>query len=642
MNFKLGTELHGFTVESVDKIEKINQCVYQLKYKKNGASLVHLSNKDTNNAFGIGFLTCPQDSSGVAHILEHLVLCGSKKFPVKDPFFSMLRRSLANFMNAFTASDWTMYPFSSQNPKDFYNLMDVYTDAVFFPLLKEKSFQQEAHRLEQQGAETIAQGVVFNEMKGAMSSPMEIMYRRTLNSVFPSITYHHNSGGEPVDILDLDLAQLQEFHKTHYHPSNAKFFSYGSFPLEKTLSFLAEKVLSHFQTASAKKIKIGKEKRYSKPQSFQFSYPLNPEETEKESYQIALSWLVCAVSDSQEVLALSLMEQILLGSLAAPLRYKLIESNLGKDLGDTTGYHSDYSETFFSVGLKGVAKKNLQAVEDLILDGLKEIVAQKIEPSFIESAIHQTELDIREISEGRYPYSLNLFFRFVGSWMNSGDIIKALSFDEQVESIKQKSKKGGYFESLIQKYLIDNPHRVRVELHPSKDYMKQQEYQIQQKVAQKAKATIPQNSQIATDKTATEKPATEKTAKEKTAKLKSDPAEAENLDCLPRLELKEIVLKTPRVKSRQKNGMSLYKQPTNGLEYWSIYLDNPNINFENLGEFTLICGMLTKIGTQKNSYEEFSALLNQYTGGIAFAACCASRLGYQNYHQFICASAVFK
>ena len=213
MNFKLGTELHGFTVESVDKIEKINQCVYQLKYKKNGASLVHLSNKDTNNAFGIGFLTCPQDSSGVAHILEHLVLCGSKKFPVKDPFFSMLRRSLANFMNAFTASDWTMYPFSSQNPKDFYNLMDVYTDAVFFPLLKEKSFQQEAHRLEQQGAETIAQGVVFNEMKGAMSSPMEIMYRRTLNSVFPSITYHHNSGGEPVDILDLDLAQLQEFHK---------------------------------------------------------------------------------------------------------------------------------------------------------------------------------------------------------------------------------------------------------------------------------------------------------------------------------------------------------------------------------------------------------------------------------------------
>ena len=231
MNFKLGTELHGFTVESVDKIEKINQCVYQLKYKKNGASLVHLSNKDTNNAFGIGFLTCPQDSSGVAHILEHLVLCGSKKFPVKDPFFSMLRRSLANFMNAFTASDWTMYPFSSQNPKDFYNLMDVYTDAVFFPLLKEKSFQQEAHRLEQQGAETIAQGVVFNEMKGAMSSPMEIMYRRTLNSVFPSITYHHNSGGEPVDILDLDLAQLQEFHKTHYHPSNAKFFSYGSFPL---------------------------------------------------------------------------------------------------------------------------------------------------------------------------------------------------------------------------------------------------------------------------------------------------------------------------------------------------------------------------------------------------------------------------
>ena len=164
MNFKLGTELHGFTVESVDKIEKINQCVYQLKYKKNGASLVHLSNKDTNNAFGIGFLTCPQDSSGVAHILEHLVLCGSKKFPVKDPFFSMLRRSLANFMNAFTASDWTMYPFSSQNPKDFYNLMDVYTDAVFFPLLKEKKFsaasrEQKRSSFGSKESRNVAQGV---------------------------------------------------------------------------------------------------------------------------------------------------------------------------------------------------------------------------------------------------------------------------------------------------------------------------------------------------------------------------------------------------------------------------------------------------------------------------------------------------
>ena len=427
------------------------------------------------------------------------------------------------------------------------------------------------------------------------------------------------------------MEQLQKFHKIHYHPSNAKFFSYGSFPLEKTLAFLEKKILKHWDKPASEKITIGKEKRYNKPQSFQFFYPLDSEEPEKEAYQITLNWLLCPIKDSEEVLALSLLSSILLGSLAAPLRYKLIESNLGKDLADTTGYQAEYSETFFSIGLKGVAKENLQKVEDLILDTLKEIIAKKIEPSFIESAIHQKEIDTREIKE---TYGINLFLNIVGFWMNSGDIIKALSFDEQVESIKQKSKKGGYFESLIQKYLIDNPHRVRVELHPSKDYMKQQEYQIQQKVAQKAKATIPQNSQIAT-----EKPAKEKIAKEKTAKLKSDPAEAENLDCLPRLELKEIVLKTPRVKSRQKNGMSLYNQPTNGLEYWSIYLDNPNINFENLGEFTLICGMLTKIGTQKNSYEEFSALLNQYTGGIAFAACCASRLGYQNYHQFICASA---
>ena len=419
-----------------------------------------------------------------------------------------------------------------------------------------------------------------------------------------------------MDILDLTLEQLQEFHKIHYHPSNAKFFSYGSFPLEKTLAFLEKKILKHWDAHLSQEIKIGKEKRYNKPQRFQFFYPLSKEEPEKEAYQITLNWLLCPIKDSDEVLALSLLSSILLGSLAAPLRYKLIESNLGKDLADTTGYQAEYSETFFSIGLKGVAKENLQKVEDLILDTLKEIIAKKIDPSFIESAIHQKEIDTREIKE---TYGINLFLNIVGFWMNSGDIIKALSFDEQIEKIKKKFSKGEYFETLIQKYLIDNFHRVRVEMHPSKDYMEKQEEAITQKIQKKAAFILKQKGIVS-------------------KKEQLEPV-SENIECLPTLGLKEIIIKIPRVAKKQKKGISIYQQPTNGLEYWNFYLENSKIDFKNSWELPLICGMLTKIGTKKHAYEEFSALINRYTGGMNFSSLCAKRIDNENYHQLVCISA---
>jgi len=253
---KVGDRIDGYRIERIELLKEISSIFYALKHLSTGARHIHISNDDAENTFSVALKTVPRDSTGVAHILEHTVLCGSKKYAVRDPFFSMLKRSLNTFMNAFTSSDWTMYPFSTQNCKDFYNLMGVYLDAVFSPRLEELSFKQEGHRLEieenpvaQDPADDrlIYKGVVYNEMKGAMSSPDQVMVRSILKVLFPSSTYRFNSGGEPAEIPSLSHAQLKEFHHKHYHPSNAFFYTYGNLPLEDHLAFIEGQVLNQFK-----------------------------------------------------------------------------------------------------------------------------------------------------------------------------------------------------------------------------------------------------------------------------------------------------------------------------------------------------------------------------------------------------------
>ncbi len=249
-----GGRIDGYDVQRVIEVRATDLFFYELQHAATGAKHVHISNKDKENTFSIAFKTVPVNSTGVAHILEHTVLCGSNKFPVRDPFFSMLRRSLSTFMNAFTASDWTMYPFSTQNSKDFYNLMDVYLDSAFYPKIDELSFKQEGHRLEVDGdtlssdsVKLVYKGIVYNEMKGAMSSPSQVMGRSILNALYPSTTYRFNSGGDPAVIPTLTYAQLKAFHKRHYHPSNAFFYTYGNLPLKAHLNFITDKVLKCFE-----------------------------------------------------------------------------------------------------------------------------------------------------------------------------------------------------------------------------------------------------------------------------------------------------------------------------------------------------------------------------------------------------------
>ncbi|MBW2655007.1 MAG: insulinase family protein, partial [Deltaproteobacteria bacterium] len=289
IGFKQDQELCGYTIKKITPLETIDSVMVQLEHIKTKTKHIHILNKDKENTFGVFFRTVPTDSSGVAHILEHTVLCGSKKFNVRDPFFSMIKRSLSTFMNAFTASDWTMYPFSTQNRKDYYNLMDVYLDAAFFPKIDELSFKQEGHRLEILGTddkeiELEYKGVVYNEMKGAMSSPGQVLGRSLLTALYPDTTYRNNSGGEPSDIPTLTWENLKAFHARYYHPSNAYFYTYGNLPLKETLSFINEKVLDQFGKIEMNS-KVPSQPRWDTPKKATHAYAYSDPEDASKKYQ---------------------------------------------------------------------------------------------------------------------------------------------------------------------------------------------------------------------------------------------------------------------------------------------------------------------------------------------------------------------
>ena len=448
-----GDMIFGYRIEHVETLKEISAVFYALQHLETGAKHIHISNGDTENTFSVAFKTIPKDSTGVAHILEHTALCGSRKFAVRDPFFSMLKRSLSTFMNAFTASDWTMYPFSTQNRKDFYNLMEVYLDAAFYPKLDRLSFKQEGHRLEveesSQGQnphdpQLVYKGVVYNEMKGAMSSPDQVMARSILKALYPSTTYRFNSGGEPAEIPSLTYEQLKKFHQRHYHPSNAFFYTYGNLPLKDHLAFIETKVLAEFKRTNPD-TDVASQPRWQQPQSVSYRYPFNINEDPTQKYQVCVAWLTADIKDSFEVLTLTLLEQILLGNSASPLRKALIDSGLGSALCDGTGFDADNRDTLFVSGLKDVDKASAGKVKAVVFDVLNSLVDEGIDKKLVESAIHQIEFHRKEITNTPYPYGIKLLLTFSGSWFHGGDPLKILNFDADLDRLQSELAKGGFF-----------------------------------------------------------------------------------------------------------------------------------------------------------------------------------------------------
>ncbi|MFP4226963.1 MAG: insulinase family protein [Desulfobacterales bacterium] len=616
-----GTEIAGYTVQKIAELPEIKSVYYELTHTRTGAGHIHISNNDTENTFCVALKTVPRDSTGVAHILEHTVLCGSIHYPVRDPFFSMMKRSLSTFMNALTASDWTMYPFCTQNRKDYYNLMAVYLDSVFFPKLDRLSFKQEGHRLEFEPDPSdpnqlrlAYKGVVYNEMKGALSSPDQVMARSILNALYPDTTYGYNSGGNPAEIPKLTHEQLIAFHRRHYHPSNAYFYTYGNMPLDAHLKYIDETILTHFNAIDPD-TDVPTQPRWQAPKTAEYTYPIDPAEDDGKKCQICLAWLTADIRDAFEILVLTILEQILLGNPGSPLRKALLDSEIGSTLSDGTGFDGENKDTMFACGLKDVAADAGDQIERLIFDTLQEIVDTGIDDRLVESAIHQIEFYRKEVTNSPFPYGLKLLLRFCGDWLHGGDPAVLLQFDSLLERLKAEMENKGFLESKIKAYFLDNPHRVRLLLRPDPEQAEKENRRTAEELAALEKELTPEDIE---------------TIQQDTQSLIELQEAKEDLSCLPTLAREDIspdvnTVDPPR--EHENPPVYQYAQPTLGIVYLSAVMDIETMPSDMLPMLPFFCYSLTRLGTKYYDYSELAQLIDLYTGGMGLTVNAGTRFG---------------
>jgi len=400
--------------------------------------------------FLVGLRTVPTDSSGVAHILEHTVLCGSEKYPVRDPFFMMIRRSLNTFMNAFTSSDWTAYPFASQNHKDYFNLLDVYLDAVFFSRIAELDFMQEGHRVEFEvpddpKSDLVFKGIVFNEMKGAMSSATSTLWQEISKHLHPNNTYHHNSGGDPEAIPDLSYTELVNFYKTHYHPSNAVFMTFGDIPAAELQNRFEDQVLARFDRLD-RVIKVDQAHPIHSPVRVEEGYA-NEEPDQSNRTHVVMSWLLGESINLDERLQTHLLSSVLLDNSASPLMQALEKTDLGNAPSQLCGVDDGSLEMVFVCGIDGTEPEKANEIEKLILDVLTDVAKNGVPKEQVDAVLHQLELSQREIRGDGMPFGLTLLLSGLSPAMQRGDAIAALDLDPALERLRVAAQDPGFIET---------------------------------------------------------------------------------------------------------------------------------------------------------------------------------------------------
>jgi presequence protease len=585
------------------------------RHAATAANHIHLAAAEGNNAFLVALPTVPRDSTGVAHVLEHVSLCGSQRYPVRDPFFMMLRRSLNTFMNAFTASDWTAYPFATQNRKDFDNLLSVYLDAVFFPLLDPLDFAQEGHRLEFEepsdpdSALTI-RGVVYNEMKGAMSAPVAQVAQSLQSMVFPSITYHYNSGGDPEEIPTLEYQQLKDFHARHYHPSNALFMTFGNFPVQEHQEKFQTEVLSRFES-DHRDIDIPDERRYSEPVTIEDRYSIDDDEDTAHKSHVVVGWLLGRSDDVPEMLRASLLSGVLLDNSASPLRKFLETTELGSAPSELCGLDDSTREATFQCGLEGTDPEHAQTIEQHVLQVLEEVARDGVPLEQVESVLHQLELAQREVGGGRFPYGLQLMLRVMPAYLHGGDPVAALDIDDVLATLRQSIENPQFIKDLTRRLLLDNPHRVRLTMVPDKALSAERAKRLHEKLqARKRALDAKEKARIV----------------ELAAALKARQEQEENAELLPKAGLEDVPddRAIPEASFRQIGVMPVawYGQGTNGLVYQQLSVDLPPLTPELTDVLGLFCDCVSEVGCGDQSYLQVQARQAAVTGGVSARISC--------------------
>ncbi len=601
------TNLHGFELLRQQDIPELKTQATLYRHIQTGAELLSLTNDDENKVFGITFRTPPQDSTGVAHIMEHSVLCGSRKFPVKDPFVQMVKGSLNTFLNALTFADKTCYPVASTNLQDFYNLIEVYLDAVFYPLLTPQKLQQEGWRFDLENTEaTLAfKGIVFNEMKGSYSSPDRLLGEYSQQLLFPGHTYGVDSGGDPRHIPDLTYEQFKKFHEDFYHPSNARIFFYGDDDPETRLR-MAQNYLKDFkrkEVASA----IPLHPQRKQPERFVRKYDAG-HEAENAKAMVTVNWLLDEVKDPVTTLELSLLTHILLSTPAAPLHKALIDSGLGEDV-TGAGLETDLRQMYFGVGLKGVAVENAEKIEPFILQALQDLAERGLEPDAIEASLNTVEFRLRENNTGSYPRGLVLMFGALSTWLHEGDPFETLSYEKTLATVKERlARTTGYFENMIAQNLLSNRHRVAVTLVPDANYAKELEEAEQQRlVATRAKMNEAELQAAIANTQALQH-------------WQETPDAPEALATLPMLKLADLerLNKQIPLAAHDHRGVPVLYHDlfTNGVVYLEVGFNLHTLPQELLPYLPLFSRALLEMGTTQETFVQLLQRIGRKTGGI--------------------------
>ena len=602
--------ISAYEIIREENLSDIRSAGYLLRHKKTGARVMLIENEDENKVFNIAFRTPPKNSTGVAHILEHSVLCGSREFPLKDPFVELVKGSLNTFLNAMTYPDKTCYPVASCNDQDFQNLMHVYLDAVFYPNIykKEEIFRQEgwSYQLEDTEGPLKYNGVVYNEMKGAFSSPDEVLEREIMNSLFPDTPYGCESGGDPNHIPELSYEEFLQFHKTYYHPSNSYIYLYGNMDMAEKLEFIDEHYLSAFEKLEVDSA-LPLQPAFTERKELQLEYPVSESENEEGNAYLAYSTVVGDASDELTAMAFEVLDYALLSAPGAPLKQALLDAQIGMDVYGS--YDDGILQPYFDIVAKGTDPDKKEKFVEIIRTTLEDIVKNGIDKKALKAGINYMEFRYREADFSAWPKGLMYGLDIFGSWLYSDE--KAFSHVKLIPVFEKLKELSGerYFEELIQKYLLDNPHGSVITLVPSKGLAARREKALEEQLQAKLEKMTQEEKEILVEKTkalveyqeAEEEPGSEK--------------------CIPMLKREDIKKEAAGFTNEELNvdgSLFLYHEvPTNGISYLDLMFDLKNLDPEDVPYLGLLKSVLGFVDTAHFSYGELSNEINAETGGIS-------------------------
>jgi Zn-dependent M16 (insulinase) family peptidase len=599
------TIVHGFELIGEQALPEASSTVRRYRHVKTGAELLSLVNDDENKVFGIAFRTPPPDSTGLPHILEHSVLCGSRKYPVKDPFIQLAKGSLNTFLNAMTYPDKTVYPTASQNLQDFYNLVDVYLDAVFHPRIGPEVLMQEGwhYELDAPDAPMTYKGVVFNEMKGVYSSPNALLSKLSQESLFPDNEYGVDSGGDPRHIPELTYANFKAFHERYYHPSNARIFLYGNDDPEERLRLL-DAYLGEFSPARID-APVALQPRFAAPKRVTESFPASDADAKA---QVSVNWMLDEIGDVERDLALAMLNHILSGTPASPLRKALMDSGLGEDV--IGGFDEGMRQTVMNVGMRGIDAANADRIEALVLETLQRLAKDGIDRQTVEASVNTFEFRLRERNTGSFPRGLALFLDALTYWLHGRDPLAPLAFEAPLARIKAHVAAGDRtFEDLVSRYLLANPHRTTAVVVPDATLAEREAAEEQGRLAAaRARMDSPQ-VEAAVEETRTLKLAQE------------TPDTPEALATIPSLTLADLPRRNktiPRVVTDVAGTRVLFhEQPTNGIIYLDLGLDLHTLPPGLLPYVELLGRALLETGAGDQDFVQLSQRIGRSTGGIS-------------------------